>query len=148
MDSLGESTSAPPFLRPGWIEAWWRAFGAGKLLVLAASEGGAITGVLPIVRRRDRVGSPTNWHTLIFGGICAREEAAEMIAEAFAAMAPPHLRLRYLDARDPLVGALRTNARSIARHQGLSTKGVDLIAEGVLQVLPKIVARRRHAMAT
>jgi hypothetical protein len=33
-------------------------------------------------------------------------------------------------------------------HQGLSTKDVDLTAEAVLQVLPKIVARRRHAMAT
>jgi CelD/BcsL family acetyltransferase involved in cellulose biosynthesis len=110
-DSLAESTSAAPFLRPGWIEAWWRAFGAGRLLVLAASEGGAITGVLPIVRRRDCVGSPTNWHTPIFGGVYAREEAAEMIAEAIAGLAPPHVRMRFLDARDPLVGALRANAQ-------------------------------------
>jgi CelD/BcsL family acetyltransferase involved in cellulose biosynthesis len=110
-DLLAKRTGAPPFLRPGWIEAWWRAFGAGRLLALTASEDGAITGVLPIVRRRGRVGSPTNWHTPIFGGVYANAETAGEIAEGVAGLTAAHVRLRFLDSRDPLVGAIRTTAQ-------------------------------------
>lgn len=110
-DSLAKRTSAPPFLRPGWIEAWWRAFSAGRLQALTASEDGAITGVLPIVRRRDYVGSPTNWHTPIFGGVYANAETACEIAKGIAGLTAAHVRLRFLESSDPLVGAIRADAQ-------------------------------------
>jgi hypothetical protein len=52
------------------------------------------------------------------------------------------------DEKFPDVAERRATTLALPVHQGLSTKHVDLIAEAVLQVLPKIVARRRHAMAT
>jgi CelD/BcsL family acetyltransferase involved in cellulose biosynthesis len=110
-DSLAKATNAAPFLRPGWIEAWWRAFGAGRLLVLTATEGGEVVGVLPLVRRRNHLGSPTNWHTPIFGGVYAHAEAAGEIAQGIAGLAAPHVRMRFLEEGDPLAGELRANAQ-------------------------------------
>ena len=37
-----------PFVLPGWMNAWWKAFGAGfNILVLAAKEGSDVVGIAP-----------------------------------------------------------------------------------------------------
>ena len=51
-DALADSSKAPPFLRPGWVAAWWRAFGKGTLEILTARRRGCVVGVLPLYRRR------------------------------------------------------------------------------------------------
>ncbi len=66
-DRLADRVGAAPWLRPGWIGAWWRAFGAGALRVLAVRDGDELVGVLPLVLRRGALVSPTNWHTPEFG---------------------------------------------------------------------------------
>ena len=45
-DSLADRVGAPPWARPGWVEAWWNAFGSGESS-LTTSSGGGIAGVLP-----------------------------------------------------------------------------------------------------
>ena len=40
-DALADRVAATPFMRPGWIAAWWRAFGSGKLEVLTARGAAA-----------------------------------------------------------------------------------------------------------
>jgi CelD/BcsL family acetyltransferase involved in cellulose biosynthesis len=62
-DDLADRTRAVPWLRPGWIEAWWKAFGAGELRVLAARRDGRLAGVLPLHHRAGAVSSTTNSHT-------------------------------------------------------------------------------------
>jgi CelD/BcsL family acetyltransferase involved in cellulose biosynthesis len=79
--------------------------------VLTAIKAGDVIGVLPISRHRNDVRSPTNWHTPIFGGLYANAEAAGEIAEAIAGLGASHVKLRFLEEHDPLVGALRTNAQ-------------------------------------
>jgi CelD/BcsL family acetyltransferase involved in cellulose biosynthesis len=62
-DSLADRVAATPFTRPGWIGAWWRAFGSGSLEVLYARRGDLLDAVFPIVRRHDIISAPTNDHT-------------------------------------------------------------------------------------
>jgi CelD/BcsL family acetyltransferase involved in cellulose biosynthesis len=45
-NSLNES-----FLSPGWVKSFWKAYGAGKeLYILAAFEGNALVGVMPLMK--------------------------------------------------------------------------------------------------
>ena len=39
---------ATPFQTPAWLVPWWRHFGRGELVVLSASEGDRLTGLLPL----------------------------------------------------------------------------------------------------
>lgn len=105
-DELAVRTEAAPCLHPGWIAAWWRAFGQGRLTVLAARDGGELVGVLPLARRAGGLASPTNWHTPFFGPVCASSEAAGALADALVRTAGPHFRLRFLSLDDPLLGPL------------------------------------------
>lgn len=68
-EALASRLGATPFHTPGWTAAWWAAFGRGKLWVLAARRGGELVGVLPMVERKKRLLSPTNWHTAEHGAL-------------------------------------------------------------------------------
>jgi CelD/BcsL family acetyltransferase involved in cellulose biosynthesis len=109
-DELADRAGAPPFLRPDWIEAWWRAFAKGRLTVLATRAGGDLTGVLPLMRRAGGLVSPTNWHTPLFGPVCADHDAEVALAEAFVQRGGAHLGLRFIDAGDPFLDTLRSAA--------------------------------------
>ena len=43
-EALAEHVRASPFLRPGWIAAWWRAYGRGQLAILAARRDKRLVG--------------------------------------------------------------------------------------------------------
>jgi CelD/BcsL family acetyltransferase involved in cellulose biosynthesis len=88
-DELADAVGAPPFLRPGWFDAWRRAFGRGAPHVFTTSRGGAVTAVLPLQARAGRWRSPTNWHTPAFGVVAASTSDAETLAADLAA-APVH----------------------------------------------------------
>jgi CelD/BcsL family acetyltransferase involved in cellulose biosynthesis len=62
-DQLVERAGTGPFSRPGWFEAWWRAFGSGRLEIAALRRDGELSAVLPLLRRRGLRRSLTNWHT-------------------------------------------------------------------------------------
>ena len=96
-EDLASRVGVWPDLRPGWIEAWWRAFGEGRLEILAARSGGELVGVLPLVRRGRRVESPTNWETSLFGLVAAGPDAAAALADAVFAGRPRVVSLRFVD---------------------------------------------------
>ncbi len=63
-DALADRAGAPPWARPGWVAAWWSAFGNGELDLLTVEAGdGGLAGVLPVARRRGRVEALVNWHS-------------------------------------------------------------------------------------
>ena len=68
-DLLASRAGARPFLRPGWIEALWQAFGSGRLDLLVATRGGSVAGVLPLMRLGGAVWSITNPHTPFFAPV-------------------------------------------------------------------------------
>lgn len=107
-DDLAKRTGASPFLRPGWIAAWARAFGGGKLEVHALRRGGKLAGVLPVQRRAGGVHAPANWHTPEWGPVAEDDAAARELFDAVFAARPPYALLRFLGpGTEEAVGAAR-----------------------------------------
>jgi CelD/BcsL family acetyltransferase involved in cellulose biosynthesis len=100
-DALADRTGAAPFLRPGWVEAWHRAFGTGRLAVFAVRRAGRIAGVLPVQLRRGALTSPTNWQTPLFGPVVEDREAAAELARGVLANARRRADLWFLDRDAP-----------------------------------------------
>lgn len=95
-ERLARQTKASLFLWPGWIGAWWRAFGAGQLEILATYEGDSLAGVLPMYRFRGILRSTTNPHTPLFGFLTASEEAARQLSQVLFARRPHRIELSFL----------------------------------------------------
>jgi CelD/BcsL family acetyltransferase involved in cellulose biosynthesis len=113
-DELAGEADAPPFLRPGWFSAWWDAFGAGRLLILTARRGGRLVGVMPLSRRGGVLGSPTNWHTPLYGPVAADEQARRAILDGILAQRARRIDLSFVDAGDSVARELREQGGS--RH--------------------------------
>src|ERR1700720_145453 len=62
-DELAERAGASPFLRPGWVAAWWLAFGTGNMEIRTVTRDGRPAAVLPVARRHGALRSVTNDHT-------------------------------------------------------------------------------------
>lgn len=62
-EELVDRAGTGPFSRPGWFEAWWHAFGRGRLEIAAFRRQGELAAVLPLSRRHGMRRSLTNWHT-------------------------------------------------------------------------------------
>lgn len=116
-DSLADRAGAPPWARPGWVEAWWRAFGSGELDVLTAySSDGRLAGVMPVVRRAGRVSALVNWHSPeapVVGD-------AEALAAKLLGGRPRSVMLRYVP--EAALGAFRSAALE-ARYRLLERVG-------------------------
>jgi CelD/BcsL family acetyltransferase involved in cellulose biosynthesis len=81
-DELAIRTGAPPFVRPGWIEAWWARFGQGELQILALRRNGGLAAVLPLARRRGMLRSCSNVHTPVFDAVSPGLEDVRVLLEA------------------------------------------------------------------
>lgn len=80
--ALAAALAASPFLWPGWVLAWHRAFGRGPLKVLVAHRDDELVGVLPVQLRRGTVVSPSNWHTPEFRPLAADDDVATLLLAA------------------------------------------------------------------
>lgn len=87
---MADDVGAPPFLRPGWFEAWWRAFGSGQLDIATLRRAGRLVAVLPLRRRRGALLSPTNWHAPGFGPVGEPASATVLIRRVFAGLGRTH----------------------------------------------------------
>jgi CelD/BcsL family acetyltransferase involved in cellulose biosynthesis len=96
-DELADRADAPPWLRPGWVAAWWEAFGKGTLEILCLRRDGEVVAVLPLHRRYGALGSVTNWHSPGFGVLAADDEAARELAAGLLGSRPRRLSLAFLD---------------------------------------------------
>jgi CelD/BcsL family acetyltransferase involved in cellulose biosynthesis len=96
-DVLADRMDASPFLRPGWIGAWWRAFGTGALEVLAVRREEQVVAVVPLQRRGGVLESLSNWHTPVFGAVAADEPALRDLTAAVFAAGARRITLSFLD---------------------------------------------------
>ena len=154
-EGLAQRTKASPFLWPGWIDAWWRAFGAGRLQILAAYQDGRLAGVLPMRRSRGAVGSTTNSDTPLFGLLAANEAAAGQLSHALISRKPRRVELSFLspdDAGVPLVRAAaeaagyRVLAESIQAAPYVTIDGDWEAYEGGLRRKFRSELRRRRRL--
>ncbi len=109
-DALAVATGAPIFCRPGWIGAWWSAFGAGELQVFVARREGELSGVLPLWRRRGTLHGCANIHSPLFEAVTRHEEDLDTLVAAALAAAPSGLAIASLDPVGPLAAALGRQA--------------------------------------
>jgi CelD/BcsL family acetyltransferase involved in cellulose biosynthesis len=85
-DELAERAGAESiWLRPGWILAWWGAFGRGRFELATLRRGDRLAALVPLARTAGACRSPTNYHTPSFGVLAEDDSAAgELIEELFA----------------------------------------------------------------
>jgi CelD/BcsL family acetyltransferase involved in cellulose biosynthesis len=105
-DELADRTGAAPWLRPGWTEAWRRAFGRGALEVLAVHRGGDLVAVCPTERRRGVRTAAANWHSPTFAPLADGPDAREAVTRALLPGRLAMVALRPLPAEDPAAAAL------------------------------------------
>lgn len=102
-DELASRVGAAPCLRPGWVEAWWNAFGSGRLDLVAVRRGGRLVGVVPVAHRVGALTAPTNWHTPEFGLLAEDEGARRDLAGALAARCRGRLDLSFVTSEADVV---------------------------------------------
>lgn len=129
-DELADRVKAPPFFRPGWFAAWRRAFGTGRLEVIATRRGGRLVAVAALERTRLALRSPTNWHTPAWAPLAEDADALRSTARAMVARAQPWLSLGFVDAgteefaacRDAMTGC-RTRIYTLERSPYVALQG-------------------------
>ena len=109
-EELADATRASPFRRPGWIGAWWNAFGQGKLEIATVRLEGRLTAVLPLRRRFGALMSPTNWHTPDFGPVASDGRSLRRLAQELFAHPPRRFSLAFLDSESETASFLRDAA--------------------------------------
>lgn len=115
-DRLADELRAPPFQRPGWVAAWWQAFGRGSLGVLTVRVRDRITGIVPISNDGGYPRSPSNSETPIFSFLSEDDQSARLLADGLLRDAARGLDLSPLSVEDPGLQALREEADSRGFH--------------------------------
>jgi CelD/BcsL family acetyltransferase involved in cellulose biosynthesis len=157
-EELANRLDALPFVRPGWMLAWSRAFAPGRLAVLAARQETELVGALPFVRRPLAGSSPTNWHTPVFGYLAANHAVSQALAERFISVARVRADLAFLDRDDPnlqmlldaaAAGRRRVILRTIMRSPYVQLVGTDweTYRSSLKRRMTKDIERRKRRLA-
>jgi CelD/BcsL family acetyltransferase involved in cellulose biosynthesis len=113
-DQLVDHTARMPWVRPGWVAAWWQAFGRGRLEVLVAWRADRLAGVLPLQRRPGRLDSTTNPHSPGFCLLAEDDVVRRALADALMRRRVRRVTLCCL----PPAGAGLVEGREAARAAG------------------------------
>lgn len=83
-EALAKRLKVVPFLQPGWLLAWWRAFGKSTqtLAIWTLYNKGRLAAVLPLVQQQGCLRSATNWHTPQSGFLAENAQAASALLRA------------------------------------------------------------------
>lgn len=124
-DRLAGELGATPFDRPGWLRAWWDAFGQGvPELHTAEAADGELSALLLTRRAGARRTSSTNWHSISSGLLARDAAAAAALGARLVADRPPRLTLQFLDEAGPVTEGL---------VEGLSRAGYEVRARPLEQ---------------
>lgn len=145
--ALAQRVGAAPFLHPGWVRAWWGAFGRGRLeVVTLRDDAGELIAVLPLRQLAGMTASPTNWHTPVFGPVAQDESASRKLFEALLERRPRQLSISFLDDQDPSLPALMqaadANRYRTAVRPRLRSPYLDLPSDP--DAVPQILTGKRR----
>ena len=112
--ALVERVGASPFLEPGWILAWHRAFGHGRLVIAGVRRSGRLVAVLPVLVRTGGLRSPANGLTPEFATAAEDDAAAILLLLAVFERARRSITLRFVDHRT--AAAVRATAEALGFH--------------------------------
>lgn len=96
-DALAEQVGASPYLRPGWVAAWWRAFGIGDLAILTLRKNRRLVAVLPVIKRHGTLKSVANGHSPRFGLLAENLDSATELARTLFTEKPWRIFIAALD---------------------------------------------------
>jgi CelD/BcsL family acetyltransferase involved in cellulose biosynthesis len=119
-ERLADAAKAAPFQRPGWMRAWWEAFGSGRLEIVTLRDGpgGPLVALIALHQRLGRSLSASNWHTPEFGMVAADQDAAAALAATLFERRPFELSLAFVDGSAPELEPYRA-AATAARYRVL-----------------------------
>ena len=156
-DALADAVGAPPWWRPGWVDAWSRAFGTGSLTIVAVRRDGALVGVLPLHRVGADLRSTTNYHTPSFGLLAVDDQARHELAATALAHAGRRLSIaflpedgRSLQALEAVAGGAgggRWHRRVLEHCPYLVTDGTSGAAPALRGHLVRELRRRERRLA-
>jgi CelD/BcsL family acetyltransferase involved in cellulose biosynthesis len=106
-EGLADRLGAIPFLHPGFVLAWQRAFGSGPLLLATVRRAGELVGALPLVRRGAMLSSPANWHTPLTGVLAENDLVVEELVKVIAGSRARRISFAFIDRTDESMRALR-----------------------------------------
>jgi CelD/BcsL family acetyltransferase involved in cellulose biosynthesis len=110
-NELAARCAAPPFLRSGWFEAWWRAFGRGRLALFAGHRDGRIVAVGAFARRRGRLSALANVHSPFFALLGEDDDAKRELASAVYRHPARQVALPFVARTSVLEGPARASGR-------------------------------------
>jgi CelD/BcsL family acetyltransferase involved in cellulose biosynthesis len=113
---LAAQLAAPPFMQPGWFEAWWSAFGQGHAAIICARSSTELVGVLPGSVLRGAFRSMTNWHTPFFSILGERDEDVSLVLAQAMCMSTTHTQLGFVSDDAPRLDTLRALTEQMGRR--------------------------------
>ncbi|HEX2104115.1 MAG TPA: GNAT family N-acetyltransferase [Solirubrobacteraceae bacterium] len=141
-EELADRTGAPPFLRPGWAQAWWRAFGTGTPAILTLRRDGGLAALLalhrparrasafkteplPLSSRPKTLRAMANWHVPVYAPLAEDPEAVAELSDALISRGESLVSLAILDPREPFLDGVHGAAeqagyRIVSRRLGPS----------------------------
>jgi CelD/BcsL family acetyltransferase involved in cellulose biosynthesis len=125
-EQLAERVDGSPFLRPGWILPWLRAFGTGSPEAIVVRRDDELAAVLPMQRRRGRLRSPANWHSPFFGPLVVDEEARELLLDGLFGGAAASVELGLLQTDRDLIACARGSGRRVVGRPLAACPVVDI----------------------
>ena len=154
-DELADRVGGSPFLRPGWIIAWWDAFADGSPELFISWRNGRLSGVLPLVRRGAVLASASNWHTPEFGSLAEDEDCRALIMQWVIRERRRRVDLSFLPADGPDADAFAEAAsgciverRELLRSPYLEVSGDwDSYWDGLSKNLRGTVKRCRNRLS-
>ena len=111
-DELATRVQATPYLRPGWVEAWWLAFGKGELHIETLRRKGRLAALLPVADYRGTLRSLSNYHSPRAGLLAEDLPAAVELAQSLYAGSPHRVSLTSLDPAGSSIKACRWAAEA------------------------------------
>jgi CelD/BcsL family acetyltransferase involved in cellulose biosynthesis len=115
-EQLAERVNGSPFLRPGWIMPWLRAFGSGTPEAIVVRRDGELAALLPMQRRRGRLYSTSNWHSPVFGPLAADDDARATLLDGLFDDRRCNVELSLLEDDATLLDQIDSRARGTGRR--------------------------------
>jgi CelD/BcsL family acetyltransferase involved in cellulose biosynthesis len=113
---LANRVQAIPFLHPGFVLAWQRAFDRGALSLVTVRRAGELVGALPLIRHGAVLASAANWHTPVTGVLALDERVARRLARTLTDAHPRRISLAFVDSADTTTKAFASEVAS-ARYR-------------------------------
>jgi CelD/BcsL family acetyltransferase involved in cellulose biosynthesis len=129
-EQLADSAACPPFLRPGWFQAWLDAFGGGVPQLVCVRRSGALVGVLPMRLQRGRLRPIANVHTPQFGLVAADDAARAELLDAAFQHRSGRVELDLLDVDSAWVDS----AAAMARARGRAVLAREAVRSPVIEL--------------